>query len=182
VVLVAGILAAVLLLGGEDPEPQVTLPLPEETTQGTVTNPAVDQLLAYVPPEATNCGEASVAPEYGAVLASVVCDSVADPRANVAFFLYESPEAAGGAYQAIQLGNNLPTDTGDCETGVPGETGWSGGGGAGRLGCGLSGDLAAVLWSSDGYPVLAQVTADTTELTVQDVYNIWLGISDYSAS
>jgi hypothetical protein len=38
-----------------------------------------------------------------------------------------------------------------------------------------------VLWSSDGYPVLAQVTANTPELTIQEAYNVWLGISDYSA-
>ena len=178
--LVAGVILAVVLLSGEDPPPEVVLPTPGETTQETASNPTLDQLLAYMPPEVSNCIEATAAGDYGAAIESVLCQSNADPRAEVTFFLYPSPEAAAGAYQTINQNENQTPDSGDCAAGQGGETAWSGGGGSGRLSCGLSGELAAVLWSSDGYPVLGQVTATTPEVTIQEVYNIWLGISDYS--
>jgi hypothetical protein len=183
VVLVVGIVAAVLLLGGDDPEPQVTLPQPQvqETTQGTAANPTLDQLLAYAPPEATNCTEATPAEAYGGAIEAVVCESVAEPRAELAFFLYPSPEVAASTYLTIRQTDNIEADTGDCSVGEIGESSWSGGGGSGRLVCGLSGEQPALMWTSDAYPVIGQVTARTTELTIQDIYNVWLGISDYSA-
>jgi hypothetical protein len=137
---------------------------------------AVGQLTALIPPEVTNCEEATANEFFPDAIALVKCDS-ADGRALVAFSLFATEDASNTAFQGTAQANGFQPDSGDCVNGVPGEESWSGGGGRGRLQCG--GEIPVVVWSSKGFPILGLIGPFSEDVTLQELYAIWQGISDY---
>jgi hypothetical protein len=178
VVLIGAVVAIILLTGGEDEPPQQgIIPAPVTTAQSPVSDPAVDQLLAYLPAEATNCIETDLMSNIDAI-AGVLCDLSTDARVTLDFLLYPSPEAALASFTSSAGTPN----TGDCANGVEGEQGWTGGvNGGGRLLCGPIDDgRGGLFWTSNGFPVLGQVTSRAPDMTSADVYAVWQTIPDYN--
>jgi hypothetical protein len=182
VVAVAAVITIVLVT--RDSEPPDTATPPQEQTGGEQAGGeqvAIDQLAAYLPPEVTNCQNRS--PEFGyegwgAVL---VCEPTSGDPVEVGFYLFESPEAAGSAYEDRLASTGITFDSGDCSIDSLAEHTWSGGGGQGRISCGGNAAGQAVLqWTSDAFPIVGTMVATTTDLTVPDLYTVWQGVSDYT--
>lgn len=186
VAIVAGVVAVAavvtVLLVNQDSDPVETAPPvvgPTDTPQGST---AVDQLTAYLPPEVSNCTDVNAgdAPEEG--LAEVACGATSGENGVLGFTLYESPEAALAAYEADVAAEGVTFDSGDCSVDTLAEHGWSGDGGQGRIACYQDDfDQGRLAWTSDGYPIVGTVYVTTaSQITVQEAYTLWQGISDYT--
>jgi hypothetical protein len=155
---------------------QVESPAPQ-------SDPELDQLAAYLPPEVSNCVEGSgVAPSglSAQAIAIMLCDGPVAEQAGVLFYLFDSPDSAAAAYQTYLQERAVAPDSGDCLSGVSGDESWSGAGGSGRIFCGVAeGNLSAMIWTSDGFPVLGHLTSRDPSIMVSGAYEIWQGISDY---
>jgi hypothetical protein len=178
-VLAIAFLAFVLLTGGSDSPGEEST----EVTPTAATDPAVEQLLAYLPPEANGCVEAEVGNEFlGQGAIAVVHCPVLEGGANddMGFYLYPDEATTETAFQAHLDDGGVARDSGDCASGVTGEEAWSGAGGQGRIACGINAaDEGSVWWTSDGYPIVGFI-APRDQRTIAEVYEIWQGISDYS--
>ena len=184
VVAVAAVVTIVLLTRDSDPAETVA-PVQEQAAdeQGAVEQAAVDQLTAYLPPEVTNCQPRS--PEFGyeGWAAVLVCEPTSGDPVEVGFYLFESPEAAGSAYEDALASSGITFDSGDCSIDSLAEHTWSGGGGQGRIGCGGNEAGQAVLqWTSDAFPIVGTMVATPTDFSVPALYTVWQGVSDYTAA
>jgi hypothetical protein len=206
-VLLSGASVVVALMGGEKTTSEATSPLvppPDaQPTEAPVSPPVpasgVDQLRALIPPELTNCPvERTEGLLYPEATGAIACDSP-DQRVKAIFHLFPTEDASSAAYQQEMADLGIQPDTADCASSVEGEEGWSGGGGQGRLICSLlnaqvlidpaTGEVTSdqgvvttgysVLWTSEGFSILGQLVAVVEVTGVQDVYEIWQGISDY---
>jgi hypothetical protein len=163
--------------------PPAVSPEPIETTSGAT---ATGQLAAYLPPEVSNCRSVEPGSEITGlglpVLEAVNCDPPDPPLGGgvaVGFYLYPDAPSVSTAYQTILTTIGLEPDSGDCEATLgegPAEQTWSGAGGQGRLLCRPTEDGSALIWTSDGYPVLGVVNSSNP---VADVYVYWQMLSDY---
>jgi hypothetical protein len=179
-VLAVAFLAFVLLTGGSDVHgDQDTRPVTPEAS----TNPAVRELLAYLPPEAGGCLEAEAGNPFLAQGATAVVHCpLSDGGSNddMGFYLYPDETTANAAFQAHLDDVGVAADSGDCASGVAGEEAWSGAGGRGRITCGINAvGEGAVWWTSEGFPIVGYI-APREQLAIPEVYEIWQGIPDYS--
>jgi hypothetical protein len=181
VVAVAAVVTILLVTRGSEPA-VTTAPPPDQTAGEQQGSTAVDQLTAYLPPEVTNCVDVNDGASPTEGLAEMACNPTSGEAVVVGFTLYESPEAARSAYDEDLAAEGVAVDSGDCSLDTEAEHGWSGGGGQGRIRCGLDDiEQAEVTWTSDAFPIVGRIYITTGgDYTGPELYAIWQGISDYT--